>query len=326
GGQWTAARRREDVVRRQHQDARLGLRLRGERKMHGHLVAVEVRVERVTDERVHLDRLALDELRLERLDAETMERRRAVQQNGMLRDDLLEHVPDFLGHRVDVLLRRLDVLHGLPLDEPAHDERLEELERHQLRQAALVQLQAGTRDDHRAARIVDALAEQVLAEPALLALEHVGQRLERTVAWPRHGAAAAAVVEERVDGLLQHPLLVVDDDLWRAEVEQPLEPVVAVDDTPVEVVQVAGGEPAAVELDHRPQLRRNHRHGLEDHPLRLVLGLDERVDDLQPLDPALLLLALRRADDLAQRRRLGVEVEVLEQLADRLRAHAAAEV
>jgi hypothetical protein len=37
------------------------------------------------------------------------------------------------------------------LDEPAHDERLEELERHQLRQAALVQLQVRAGDDHRAA-------------------------------------------------------------------------------------------------------------------------------------------------------------------------------
>src|SRR5215204_3450332 len=35
----------------------------------------------------------------------------------------------------------------------------------------------------------------------------------------------AAVVEQGVDGLLQHPLLVVDDDLGRAEVEQPLEAV-----------------------------------------------------------------------------------------------------
>src|SRR5213082_3287151 len=59
----------------------------------------------------------------------------------MLCDHLFEDVPDLLGHRVDVLLRRLDVLHGLPLDEPAHDERLEELERHQLGQPALVELE-----------------------------------------------------------------------------------------------------------------------------------------------------------------------------------------
>ncbi len=142
-------------------------------------------------------------------------------------------------HRVDVLLRRLDVLDRLALDEPAHDERLEELERHQLRQAALVQPQVRPGDDHRAARVVDALAEQVLAEPALLALEHVRERLQRAVARAGDRAAAAAVVEQRVDGLLQHALLVVDDDLGRAEVEQALEAVVPVDHAPVEVVQVA---------------------------------------------------------------------------------------
>src|ERR671921_313670 len=110
------------------------------------------------------------------------------------------------------------------------------------------------------------------------------------------GPAAAAVVEQRVDGLLQHPLLVVDDDLRRAEVEQALEPVVAVDDAAVEVVEVRGREAAAVELHHRAQLRRDHRHGLEDHhvgrvdPLALAVGLQEGRDDLQALDRALLLL------------------------------------
>ena len=244
----------------------------------------------------------------------------------MLGDDLLEHVPDLRDHRLDVLLRRLDVLDGLPLDEPAHDERLEELERHQLGQAALVELQRRARHDHRPAGVVDALAEQVLAEPTLLALEHVRERLQRPVARAGDRAASAPVVEEGVDGLLEHALLVVDDDLGRAEVEQPLQPVVPVDHAPVEVVQVARGEAAAVELHHRAQLRRDDRDRLEDHPLRTVLRGDERVHDLQPLDRALLLLALRGADDLAQGLRLGVEVEVLEQLADRLRAHAALEV
>ena len=138
-------RRREDVVRRQHQDPRLGLRLRRQRHVDRHLVAVEVRVEGVADERVHLDRLALDERRLECLDAEPVQRRGAVQQHRVLLDDLLEDVPHLGVHLVDVPLRRLDVLDDLPLDEPAHDERLEELERHQLRQAALVQAQVRAR-------------------------------------------------------------------------------------------------------------------------------------------------------------------------------------
>src|ERR671918_354084 len=142
----------------------------------------------------------------------------------------------------------------------------------------------------------------------------------------RDGPATAAVVEQGVDGLLQHPLLVVDDDLGRAEVQQPLQAVVAVDDAAVEVVEVARGEPAAVELHPRPELRRNDRDRLQDHPLGLVARLDERVRDLQPLDRALLLLALRRLDRVAQRARLVVEVEVAQEIAHCLGAHASAEV
>ncbi len=70
--------RREDVVRGEHEDARLGLRLEEERHVHGHLVAVEVGVERLADEGRDLDRLSLDEHRLERLDAEAVERGGAV--------------------------------------------------------------------------------------------------------------------------------------------------------------------------------------------------------------------------------------------------------
>ena len=92
-----AMRRGEDVVRREHQHPRLRLRLGGERKMHRHLVAVEVRVEGVADERMYLDRLALDEHGLERLNAEPVQRRCSVQEHWVLRDDLFEHVPH-LGH------------------------------------------------------------------------------------------------------------------------------------------------------------------------------------------------------------------------------------
>ena len=77
-GHRRAVGRRQDVVGREHQHLRLHLRLHGERHVHGHLVAVEVRVERGADERVDLDGLALDQHGLEGLDAEPVERRGAV--------------------------------------------------------------------------------------------------------------------------------------------------------------------------------------------------------------------------------------------------------
>src|SRR4029078_9712186 len=129
-----------------------------------------------------------------------------------------------------------------------------------------------------------------------------------------YSPSSAAVVEQGVDSLLQHPLLVVDDDLRRAEVEQPLEAVVPVDHSAVEVVEVARGEAPTVELHHRAELRRNHRNRLEHHPLGLVLRGDECLHDLEPLDRALLLLPLRRLDHVSERDRLLLEIEIADQL------------
>jgi hypothetical protein len=61
------------------------------------------------------------------------------------------------------------------VDQALDHERLEQLERHLLGQTALVQLQLRADDDDRTARVVHALAEQVLAEATLLALEHVAE-------------------------------------------------------------------------------------------------------------------------------------------------------
>ncbi len=81
-----------------------------------------------------------------------------------------------------------------------------------------MQLEFGTDNNNRAGRVVNALAEQVFAEPALLALDHVRERLEGAIARAENWALAAIVVEEGVHRLLQHALLVADDDFRRVEV------------------------------------------------------------------------------------------------------------
>ena len=86
---------RQDVVGRHHQDARFQLRFDRQRHVNGHLVTVEVGVERGADQRVQLDRFTFDQYRFERLDAKTVQRRRAVQQDRMLADDFFENIPDF---------------------------------------------------------------------------------------------------------------------------------------------------------------------------------------------------------------------------------------
>ena len=157
----------------------LELRLDRERHMDRHLVPVEIGVEGGADQRVKLDRLALDQRRLEGLDAEAVQGRRAVEQHGMLADDLLQDVPDFRPLLLHQALGRLDGRRLAVHLQLGIDERLEQFERHLLGQPALVELELRPHHDHRPARIVDALAQQVLAEAALLALQHVRERAQR---------------------------------------------------------------------------------------------------------------------------------------------------
>ena len=227
--------------------------------MDGARVAVEVRVERRADERMDADGLAFDQHRLERLDAEAVQRRRAVEQHRMLANHFLEHVPHFRTLQLDHLLGLLDGLDQAALFELVVDERLEQLERHLLRQAALVQLELGTNHDHRTAGVVDALAEQVLAEAPLLALQGIRQRLERAVVGAAQHAAAAAVVEQRVDRFLQHALFVADDDVRRAQLEELLEAVVAVDEAAIASVEIRRRKAAAAQRKERAKLRRSER-------------------------------------------------------------------
>ena len=110
------------------------------------------------------------------------------------------------------------------------------------------------------------------------------------------------------------------------ELLQPLEPVVPVDHAAVEVVEVRGREAAAVERHQRTEIRRDHRDHLEHHPLGLVARLAEGVDDLEALGQLLALgLAGRFLHLGAQLLRQRVDVDVAEQVADRLGAHAGGE-
>ena len=101
-----------------------------------------------------------------------------------------------------------------------------------------MQLELGADDDDGAAGVVDALPKEVLPEAAALPLEHVGERLEGPLVGAGDQLPASSVVEQGVDRLLEHPLLVADDNLGGGEVEQALQPVVPVDDAAVEVVEV----------------------------------------------------------------------------------------
>ena len=59
-----------------------------------------------------------------------------------------------------------------------------------------MQQQLGVGNDYRTAGVVDTLTQQVLTETTLLALEGLGERLERATATARDRATTTAVVEQ----------------------------------------------------------------------------------------------------------------------------------
>ena len=180
----------------EHQNLRFQYCLIAQREMDGHLVTVEVGVERRTCQRVQLDSLTFDELWLESLYTEAVQCRGTVQHDRMPFHDVFKDVPDNRLATINNLLGALDGFHDATLDEFADDERLVKLSCHQLRQTAFAHPQLRTNNDYRTCRIVNTLTEEVLTETALFALQRVGERLQRTVALTFHCRRLAAIVEQ----------------------------------------------------------------------------------------------------------------------------------
>ena len=173
--------RREDVVGRKHQVLCFELRFNGEWQVHGHLVTVEVRIESLADQRVNKDCITLDQYRLESLDSHTVKSRRTVQHHRVTLSHLFENVPNLIVLALQHLLRALDGIGITEFLEPANNERLEKLQSDLLGQSTLVQLQLRANRNNGTGGVVHALTKEILTETSLLALDHVGQGLERTV-------------------------------------------------------------------------------------------------------------------------------------------------
>ena len=166
-------RGRQDVVRRHHQNARFELSFQRERHVHRHLVAVKVSVKGCADKRVQVDGFAFNQLWLKRLNTKTVKRRRAVEQNRVLADNLFKDIPDFRLFFFNQLLGSFNSASKTFCVKTGIDKRLEQLKRHLLRQTALMQFQIRANHDDRTTRIIDAFTKQVLAETPLLTFQHI---------------------------------------------------------------------------------------------------------------------------------------------------------
>ena len=95
-----------------------------------------------------------------------------------------------------------------------------------------------------------------MAESTLLTLDHIGERLERTLIGTSDSPAASTVIQQRVNGLLQHALLVTHNDIGRVQIQQALESIVTVNHPAIQIVEIRGCEAAAIERYQRAQIRR----------------------------------------------------------------------
>ena len=156
----------------------------------------------------------------------------------MLAYHLFKYVPHDRLFRFHHALAGLDGRRQSHRLEAAENERLEQFQRHLLGQPALMQLELRTDHDHGPARIVDALAQQVLAEAPALALDHIGQGFQLALVRACHRLAAATVIQQRIHRFLQHALLVAHDDIRCFQLKQATQAVVAVDHAAIQIIQV----------------------------------------------------------------------------------------
>src|SRR5215831_2730778 len=139
-GNRPTARRRENIVGREHQHASFQLRFDRQRHVHCHLVAVKVSIVSGTNERVNADGFTLDQLWFKRLNRKTVQSRSTVQEHRMTSGYFIKNVPDLGSLAFDHLFRAAYRMHVAEIFEPSNDEWLEKNQRHLLRQAALIQL------------------------------------------------------------------------------------------------------------------------------------------------------------------------------------------
>ena len=135
------------------------------------------------------------------------------------------------------------------------------------------------------------------------------------------------VVDKCVNSLLQHSLFVSYDNVRSFKLEHSLKTVISVDNTSVKVVKVTGCISAAVEHDHRSEVRRDNRNNVEYHPLRTVARNSECLNDLKPFEQLYSLLTRRQVFKLLfQLVSELVKVYLAQQLLDSLCAHTSLEL
>ena len=142
--------------------------------------------------------------------------------------------------------------------------------------------QCRTDNDNRTTGVIDTFPQKVLTETSLFSPQHIGKRFFRTAIGRR--CFFLRIIEKRINSFLQHPFFVADDDIRSVKIQQLLEPSVTGNDFSIEIIEVGSREPTAFQLNHRPQIRRNHRNHIQNHPFGFIARIAEIFNDFDTLD------------------------------------------
>jgi hypothetical protein len=65
----------------------------------------------------------------------------------------------------------------------------------------------------------------------------------------------ATIVKQYIDGFLEHPLFIANDNLRRFQINQSFQSIITVDDPSIKIVEIRGGKSTAFKWNQWPQIR-----------------------------------------------------------------------
>ena len=239
--------------------------------MHRHLVAVKIRIKRRADQGMKLDRFSLNQDRLKGLNSKPVERRRPVEENAALPNDLIKDIPDFWRLPFHHFFRTLNGGNKAFFIQFIIDKRLKQLQSHLLRQSALMKAQIRPDNDNGTTRIVHTLSKEILPEPSLFSLEHIAEGLERSLVGTGNYFTPSPIVKKNVHGFLQHSLFISNNNIRCVQFKEPFQPIIPINDAAVKIIQIRSGKTASIKGNKWSQVRRQYGNHIQDRPFRLVL-------------------------------------------------------
>ena len=213
-----------------------------------------------------LKSLSFYKYRFKRKNTKSVKCRSTVQHNWMFTNNFIknsEYFRSFLFYKHFCLF---NIENNTLVYKLFHDKRLEKFKSHFCWKTTLPELKFRSNNDYGTTRVVYALTKKVLAETSLLTLNHVRDRLKRTVRCTLYNALALRVIKQCIYSFLKHTLFVSDNDIRSRKLLKSLKAIITVNNTTIQIVKVRCSKTSAIKLYHRTKIRRNYRNYIQNHP------------------------------------------------------------